>query len=356
MENWLKICQEYSEITVKMVRKEPPDDFFGWGATLEQLWQESVRPKGLLLTGPDGCGKHTAAAHMLRILLQERYDCVVIEDTVLEALCEIQPLISWMDNALAQKRKLCVMVDQLTDETKRSELFSYLGRCIRKNSLTPATKDALFVIVIEREYQQMPAALRQNLLSCVMTRLSAEYCKDFLEHRFKDGSLGVNWREFETEELYQITEGFTYAQLKDLSYQIALAIHVDPTEGTQEVILDLARAQKSYNAEMSVGDRLCDFMETIPALIDHIEETASERAKLFLQELSSAIEKLPAVQYSGTAVRTDALQTNESQNLSMTAAQAAFDEEKEAERVKNQAPKDMIDEFLNLAGIEDPFA
>lgn len=355
MENWLRTCREYSEITVKMVRKESPDNTFGWGTTLEQMWQETVRPKGLLLTGPDGCGKHTAAAHMLRILLQQRYDCVIIEDTVMEAVCEIQPLTSWIDDALAQKRKLCVMVDQLTDETKRSKLFSYLGRRVRKNSLTPDTKDALFVIVIEREYKQMPAALRQNLLSCVMTLPAAEFREAFLQNCLSD-TFGIDLRQYAGEELYQITEGLTYAQLKDLSYQIGLAIHSISPEDIPEEILDLAKKQRPCAAEMSADERLCDFMETIPELIDHIEENASERAKLFLQELSSAIEKLPAVQYSGTEVRTDALQTNESQNLSMTAAQAAFNQEKEEDRIRNMAPADLIGDLLNTAEMEELFA
>lgn len=352
MENWLKICQEYSEIAVKMFREEPPDDTFGWGLTLTQLWQERVRPKGLLLTGPDGCGKHTAAAHMLHILLQEHYDCVVIEDTAVEATCEIQPLISWMDDALAQKRKLCVIVDQLTDEAKRGKLFSYFGRRIRRNSLTPDTKETLFVIVIEREYKHMPTALRQNLLSCVMTLPAAEFREVFLQNCLSD-TFGIDLRQYAGEELYQITEGLTYAQLKDLSYQIGLAIHSIPTEDIPEEILDLAKKQRSCAAEMPADERLCDFMETLPALIDHIEEAASDRAKLFLQELSSMVEKLPAVHYSGAEVRINELQTNGAP-ASSTAAQTERGEEEE--RIRNLAPTDLIGELLSTAEMEEPFA
>ena len=342
----MKLLQEQSEVAAGLVQSEIPDDF-GWGYTLEQMWKERSRPKGLLLTGPDGCGKHTAAAHMLRILQGEHYDCAVITDSVLEALRELPPLTDWMDD----KQKICVIVDQLTDKTIRSKLLSYLGRRISRNSLISDTAGKLFVIVIEREYSNMPAELRRNLLNCTMSLPASEFREVFLENQLSD-LFDIDWTQYTSEEFDHLTEGLTYAQLKDLSYQIGLAIQSSSPDKVQEEILQLAKAQKVCSSERSAAERLCDFMDTIPELIDRIEEASSERSKAFLQELASAIEKLPAVQYGGTVLSNNAPET-----ASASAAQAVQDEaamqKAEEERIRNMPPNELIAEVFSLAGLDE---
>ena len=48
---WQELSRALGKDAVAAILAEPPDDTFGWGATLEQMWREPAHPSGLLLLG-----------------------------------------------------------------------------------------------------------------------------------------------------------------------------------------------------------------------------------------------------------------------------------------------------------------
>ena len=93
---WQELSRALGKDAVAAILAEPPDDTFGWGATLEQMWREPAHPSGLLLLGPDGCGKHTATLHMMRILMADGYQYAVLNDEVLGMAGSVAELIDWI--------------------------------------------------------------------------------------------------------------------------------------------------------------------------------------------------------------------------------------------------------------------
>ena len=82
LQEWLdKTLQDSANLEYDIFLEEL-DDTFGWGEILELMWYKLPQPcaGGILLTGPDGCGKHTAAAHMVRLAVKGGHLGVVFLD------------------------------------------------------------------------------------------------------------------------------------------------------------------------------------------------------------------------------------------------------------------------------------
>ena len=76
-EEWADLVLDNGEMLGQYYDAAAPDDTFGWGSLYRKMWfsDYSHRPSGtgVLLTGPEGCGKHTAAAHLIRELRNRDY-------------------------------------------------------------------------------------------------------------------------------------------------------------------------------------------------------------------------------------------------------------------------------------------
>lgn len=340
--NWLQTCRKYTDYAVKLIYEEAPDDTFGWGATFQQMWTEAFHPNGLLLTGADGCGKHTAAAHMLRILLEENYECVIINNDVVSADNSIPEMKSWLNENIDQKHKLCVVVDQLTDTTKRGELFSYFGQRFSQNRITQTQKNALFLIVIENEETCIPALLRRNLLRCVMSLPTAEFRQVFLEN-YMNNTFKINLKYYANDELLKCTEGFTYAQLKDLAYQIGLMIRMDDSEGIEEYIVQLAKDQAPDRVKYSVTEKLCDFIDMLPNFIQNLEDNSAAHAEHLVKELSGLVSKLMSHSEPNSGNDKRNMQPQPEANVPIDSNHFRS---REKERINNMAPSELWEDLF----------
>jgi hypothetical protein len=73
--DWKTSVIERSELLEQYYMGIAPDDSFNWGERLKNLWHTIPMPSGLgvLIIGKDGCGKHTAAAHLLSFFLNSSH-------------------------------------------------------------------------------------------------------------------------------------------------------------------------------------------------------------------------------------------------------------------------------------------
>ena len=88
LRSWLENAEQGTAIFYHYATQMELDDSFGWGERLSKMWNIGVLgppPQGLLLTGPDGCGKHTAAAHMYQILTENHPATALVIDG--QSLC-----------------------------------------------------------------------------------------------------------------------------------------------------------------------------------------------------------------------------------------------------------------------------
>ena len=253
------------------------DDTFGWGARLRNMWEkEPHHPCGLLLTGPDGCGKHTAAVHMFRILSDDYYIALISGP----ALCD-----GGFDNAKArllgtigsygkENKPLCLILDGLEDCTFRKELFTALGQALTISWLSNVTTPPVFVILIDSQEQDIPAILRSRLRLCRMALPNAARRRAYLENdEFNMIQAGAN-----VNLLVSSTEGLTYAQLADLARNLECAIRILALKGEfsmpDDELTAFLREQLPQPARedslRSVADSARQFIEQLPELMQHM--------------------------------------------------------------------------------------
>ena len=347
---WQELSRALGKDAVAAILAEPPDDTFGWGATLEQMWREPAHPSGLLLLGPDGCGKHTAALHMMRILMADGYQYAVLNDEVLGMAGSVAELIDWIGAHMRRGIRLCLVLDQLHDRIGERRLLSFLGAQLARNRRAEGGQYLLFLMVIDSREPELPAQLRGSLLRCVMALPNAEFRRAFLAN--------VLWERFQLElenyageELIGATEGFTYAQLRDLAYQIGLMLRLDASEGVEAYITQLAREQAPLPAREEGGallaERLCELLELLPALLRDMAEEAGARTETLVQGLADAVSR---IRISAPAVETTVVRQTQAQDQPLPAQpqmqDAAEFGRRERERIENMPPNELYQELF----------
>ncbi len=340
---WRRLSRELAENAAGLLETDAPDDSFGWGALLEQMRKEDIRPSGLLLTGPSGCGKHTAAAHMMKLLLEEGFELVIVDDKVIEQEDSVSGLQALADETADAERRLCIVADSLSDEGKRKALYTYFGVRLSKNRLSSKTKESLFVILIDGDGDSVPSTLRSRLMRCVMNPPMEETRWVFLENRLRT-VFGLELKQYAGEGLKKKTEGFSYAQLKDLAYQIGLMVKSDGGDDIDVYIEQLAEEQTPEKSgderRLGISERLCELLEALPEIVRETEEQRAENMKMLANELKGSL--IAAVPPAGAEIKTDDTRAEKTQ----TRDDFTLGEEK---RIENMSPKDLAaDLFAEL--------
>lgn len=251
------------------------DDSCGWGALLRNLWNEdpATRPSGLLLTGPEGCGRHTAAAHMVRFLQEQEFGSVWLSGndllaggTVSEAKEKLKALL---DDFWEQEKGLCLVVEQLEGQPGRKELLSYLGKLLWDYWLAreDGADSRLFLILIDGG-RGIPSLLRERLQRCRMTLPDLEHRRRFLDSH-KDLKSYVP-----LVDCAACTEGFTYAQLTDLVRDLRMLIDSTDAPVSRAQMEQLVEEQReetpaaqSLRRRAAMEERLMHLAEELPALL-----------------------------------------------------------------------------------------
>ncbi len=255
------------------------DDSCGWGALLQNLWwaeEATTRPSGLLLTGPEGCGRHTAAAHMVRFLREQEFgsvwltgDDLLAEGTVSEAKEKLDALL---DDFWEQEKGLCLVVEQMEGQPGRKELLSYLGKLLWDYWLAreDGADSRLFLILIDSG-RGIPSLLRERLQRCRMTLPDLEHRKCFLDsHKDLKGYVPM-------DDCAACTEGFTYAQLTDLVRDLRMLVDLTDAPVSRAQLEQLVEEQReetpaaqSARRRAALEERLMHLADELPALLKNV--------------------------------------------------------------------------------------
>ncbi len=254
---WLKRVCLYSQLISEYLLTQVPDDSFGWGTVLRNMWfptgSEQPSGTGLLLVGPAGCGKHTALHHMLRLLPQfprveiegrdeAPYDAVFLDEDSLAgpeedfSVCQAR-LNLLLDRYYDRGQGLFLVLEHAASLPFSRKLFRFLEEQLAayflnrgERSLAPGPKDwpglsaepaespypPLFLVLLEEEEPELPALLRSRLQLCRMSRPDLFRRREFLlNHDVQNVHLDLD-ELHPGQNLADLTEGLSYAQLQDL--------------------------------------------------------------------------------------------------------------------------------------------
>lgn len=311
---WAERVRNDSAMTRSFLRTQTPDDSFGWGRILKNMWfptgEEMPTGTGLLLVGPAGCGKHTAVHHMLRLLDQlpgeetedgspaDSYQYVSLDWEELQepedgfAGCR-ELLAVLLDDCFDRRQGLFLVLEGTARLPWSRKLYRYLESQLTgyylyrsRRSFTPGPKDRpaspdweedgmttppFFLVLIEEEEPVLPALLRSRLQLCRMSRPDLLRRKRFLTNR-ELGNLHMDLAELHPgQTLAELTEGLSYAQLEDLVNSLAaLTAELSvPADLAEEDCLRREQAPTETLPELQrqVWEKAESLMDRLPELL-----------------------------------------------------------------------------------------
>lgn len=293
LQQWLDMTLQDSANMEYDIFQGDLDDTFGWGELLELMWYELPQPcaGGILLTGPDGCGKHTAAAHVVRLAVQRsRMGVVFLDGTDFSA--ERMPWLQErlnviLDQFYDQGQGLCLVMENLEDLPFRRELLTFLGRTLNDYSRgTGNPQDvfpSLFLVLLDRRETDIPAALRRKLRLCRMSLPNRVRRERFLNQ------YGAEIRSFVAmDKFVQATEGATYAQLMAIVDNVANLVNCRDEQLPEEEFLRFLEEQ------MPAKDQLAVLTESVRDLIARLPDVIQTMGQRVVTGQSVMVQ--PAVQ------------------------------------------------------------
>lgn len=246
-ENWIKKTKRLSAIVSGYLLSEVPDDSFGWGARMSalagQLPDENI--SGLLLTGPDGCGKHTCVAHFLSGLDPDIFEPIFLIGSNLKssAFASSEMICSLLDDFYDRGKGLCLVLDRPEDSDINSEILGCLCEAVCEYHLKRDEYPPFFVIIIKSDPLGVPALLSSRLLQCNMTLPTLAQRRAFIEakaaHIKKCADL---------EKIIQHTDGFSYSGILNLIRNIELEL-----DSKNALALDSADLEELIDVRPSSG-------------------------------------------------------------------------------------------------------
>ena len=215
-----------------------PDYSFGWKDAIEMM-MESGKTDGLLLTGPDGCGKHTAADIAVNILAGEDYrilylsgkDFMFTEEEINANEENHQQMIEQEEYDILTDDIVHTFLDKLLDEFFESganicfvtegimqsdfgeSVYQRLGKYMCMYNSSPDFP-RMVSLLIEPDDACVPSMLRKYLRLIRVSYPNKEQRRRVLINCGVKGDAAQASAEY--------TEGFTYAQLSDLARNIAV--------------------------------------------------------------------------------------------------------------------------------------
>lgn len=253
----------------------PLDDTFGWGARLRHMWSVTKdRPCGLLLTGPNGCGKHTAATHMFHILYENYYAILLHGADLCAGGYEAAKarLLRVIRKYGEEENPLCLILEGMEGCDCRQELFSCLGQVLTTAWMKDPALPPLFVILIDSNEADIPSILRSRLRLCRMSLPSASRRRALLSRSVPMLETAVNF-----DLLVEATGGATYAQLGDLAQNLWSVINCLPAdqasftdEELREFLEDQLPAPKADNALQSLAQSARQLIDQLPELLKQV--------------------------------------------------------------------------------------
>lgn len=267
---WLDGVLRSAAVMEAYIDRQEPDDSFGWGALLDAMWflEDGKRPtgSGVLLTGPDGSGKHTAARHMIKGLLRREYAHVFLTDEDFDAGAggtepAKERLQGLLDRFYDQGQALCIVLEQAETFQNIQGVLRSLGEALCEYWLC-GDYPPLFVILIASGDPPVPAPLRERLRLCRMSLPDEAKRRAFLENRAGDLRHYVPFHA-----LISQTEGMSYAELLDVTENIRALVDQTDSAIPEERAAAFIQGQKPRPARVQMPEKVEALIDALPQLL-----------------------------------------------------------------------------------------
>lgn len=267
---WLDGVLKSAAVMEAYIERQELDDSFGWGALLKAMWFSEDGKKltgfGVLLTGPDGSGKHTAAYHMIQVLLDRKYTHVFLTDEDFNAKtggAELakERLQGLLDQFYDQKQALCIVLEQAENFQSIQSALRFLGEALCEYWLCE-DYPPLFVILIASDVPPIPAPLRGRLRLCRMSMPGETRRRAFLENKAEDLR---HYVPFNT--LLSQTEGMSYAELSDVVSNIRALVDQTDSALSEEQVAAFVQEQKLQPLRVQVPEKVETLIDAFPQLL-----------------------------------------------------------------------------------------
>lgn len=267
----------------------------GWSKFVRTYAERSAEDlrydKGLLLTGPVGCGKHTAAMEAVSYLTDENKRCYDFENEAPFELLYVSGTDLSAPGASPEEYMDCLLETFLKSGNggvclvleypeAHPELLEHLGYSMISFRYTAET-NPLFLIVLSRDENAIPPVLRSQLHVCRMG-LPDRTKRELFWQCAADIEPNVSrWMEESTpertpEELAEETSGMNYRQLSDLVRTIVWAVESGDdhtiTLGEEQLYNEIQRNRSYTDTKQIMYERITEFLEQIPELSDKFLE------------------------------------------------------------------------------------
>lgn len=311
---WLEQIRRSSAVYSDFYSSRTIDDIISWDELLDELLsnEDSERSHGLLITGPEGCGRHTVLTETVGKVLEAGYETIFLSGNQLqedagnrqEVCARMETLL---DSFRSEEEGLCLILDEMDEMSFRMPVLHVLERCLCQAQVEKIREGeaswAFFLILLQDENAPLPPVLRSMLQVCRVQYPNWIRRKNFLQEH-----LAERYKQLPEDLLLDQTEGFTYQQLSNLAGILGAAAYIQrgtlPDSITEELIdgqrLEEQRAERmerlEQTAKVAFWEKLTHTLEELPELLSHLPQNTVVQTQGTTVEAAQPTENFPKEQ------------------------------------------------------------
>lgn len=308
---WLEQVRSSSAVYSAFYGSRTTDDIINWDELLDELLnnETSERSHGLLITGPEGCGRHTILTEAVGKVLEAGYETIFLTgDQLQEDGSSRQEVCARMEALLdsfrSEEEGLCLILDEMDEMPFRMQALRVLEQCLCRSQAEKVKGGeaswAFFLILLQGETVPLPPMLKSMLQIC-----RVQYPNRIRRKNFLQGHLADRYKQLPEDLLLNQTEGFTYHQLSNLTEILGAAAYIQRGTLSDSVaeelidgqLLEEQRAERmerlEQTAKAAFWEKLTHTLEELPELLSHLPQNTVVQTQGTNVETVQQTEELP---------------------------------------------------------------
>lgn len=281
---WVENITKESNDIYNVVMNKRLGDASGMGEMIRKciVMGKTARPMGLVLSGPAGTGKHTAAYHAIEALEQE--GCVPVfltgsgmAEDISSYADFVECLNAMLDSFYDDGKGLCLVIDEPEEAGFGVRFYSFLGRVANDYRIHPDDLPTLFIILISEKKLLIPSILSDMLLSLVFVLPDIDQRTVFVNERARSIKNYVS-----LPDLAKYSEGCSFSDLERVIKRLEVIIDTTDCAPEDDKIRMYFRQERKTSVEPVNGsivtgsqDSLVDDSDVIFEYFNRLEEILS---------------------------------------------------------------------------------